>query len=135
MNIRCALRKNWTGIALCAALAALPLAAWADAAEEVSTAAKHAGMSAQADSLEMAEAHLHHALNCLVGPKGRGFDSKAENPCSDMGNGAIPDTTDAAAKKSLERAAARARSGLRSHNLETVKKDAASVQSELEKVK
>jgi hypothetical protein len=128
-------KRVWLGLAACAGLAAVPLAALADASGEISTAAKHAGMSAQATSLEMAHAHLHHTLNCLVGPKGRGFDSKAENPCGDLGNGAIADTSDAAAKKSLEKAAGQARSALRSKDLDKVKEDAAKIQSELGEVK
>ena len=135
MTIRYTVKKSWIGFALGAGLVALPLAAWADASTETSTATAHAGMAANATSLEMAHAHLHHTLNCLVGPHGHGYDSKAENPCSGQGNGAIPDTTDSAAKKSLEKAAAKARSALRSKNLETVKKDAASIQSELANVK
>lgn len=129
------LKKSWLGLALCAGFAVMPLAAQADAPTEVTTAAKHAGLSSQATSLAMAHAHLHHTLNCLVGPKGHGFDSKAENPCSDEGSGAIPDTTDEAAKKSLERIAARTRSALKSSDLETVKKDAAKIQDELGNIK
>jgi hypothetical protein len=129
------LKKNWVGFALSAGLIAMPLAAHADVSDEVSTAAKHAGLSAEATSLAVAHTHLHHTLNCLVGPNGRGFDSKAANPCSDMGSGAIPDTTDAAAKKTLEHIAARARMALRSHSLATVKKDAAKIQTELGDVK
>lgn len=128
------LKNNWVGFALCAGLVAAPFAAHADAAGEVSTAAQHAGFSAAATSLKVAHMHLHHTLNCLVGPSGRGFDSKQENPCSSMGSGAIPDTTDAAAKKSLEHIAARTRSALRSTSLATVTKDAAAIQTELGKV-
>ena len=124
-------KRSWVGLAVCAGLVAMPLAALADASGEISTAAQHAQYSAQATSVKVAHAHLHHALNCLVGPKGHGFDKKAENPCKDQGSGAIPDTTDAATKKSLERIAARARSALRSNKLDTVKKDADEIVSEL----
>ena len=127
------LNKNLRLAAVCGALATLPLAALAssDASQEITTAATHASMSSKADSLKMAHAHLHHTLNCLVGPNGRGYDSKAENPCKDMGNGAIPDTTDEAKKKSLEHAAAQARAALRSESLETVQKDAEKINAEL----
>jgi len=119
--------------ALCTALAALPLAAFAasDASQEITTAATHASLSSKADSLKMAHAHLHHTLNCLVGPNGPGYDSKAENPCKDMGGGAIPDTTDEAKKRSLEHVAAQARAALKSKSLETVQKDAEKINSEL----
>lgn len=129
------LKNNWVGFALCAGLVALPLAAHADAADEVSTAAQHAGFSAKATSLSVAHMHLHHTLNCLVGPGGRGFDAKQANPCSDKGSGAIPDTTDAAAKKTLERIASRTRRALASKDLATVQKDATTIQTELGNVK
>ncbi len=128
------LKNNWVGFALCAGLVAMPLAAHADAAGEISTAAQHAGFSAKATSLKVADMHLHHTLNCLVGPGGRGFDAKQANPCSSMGNGAIPDTTDATAKKSLERIAYRARRALASKSLATATKDAAAIQAELGKI-
>ena len=128
-------KNNWVGFALCAGLVAMPLVAHADASDEVSTAAQHAGFSAQATSLKVAHMHLHHTLNCLVGPGGRGFDSKEANPCADKGMGAIPDTTDAATKKTLEHIAYRARRALASKNLATVKKDAAEIQTELGNVK
>jgi hypothetical protein len=134
MNFR-VLKNNWVGFALCASLVAMPLAAHADASDEVSTAAQHAGFSAQATSLMVAHMHLHHVLNCLVGPGGRGFDSKQADPCSNMGKGAIPDTSDAATKRTLERIAYRARRALASKNLDTVKKDAAQIQTELGNVK
>ncbi len=129
------LKNNWVGFALCAGLVAAPLAAHADAADEVATAAQHAGFSSKATSLTVAHMHLHHTLNCLVGPAGRGFDAKQANPCSSQGNGAIPDTSDAAAKKTLSRIAYRTRQALASKDLATVTKDAARIQTELQNVK
>ena len=131
MTIRYTVNKSWIGFALSAGLVALPLAAWADASTEIQTAAQHAQFASQATSLKMADAHLHHTLNCLVGPKSRSFDKKAENPCADQGNGAIPDETDATTKKSLESAARHARTALRSQDLDKVKDDAGKIQSEL----
>lgn len=127
------LNKSLRLSAICTTIALLPLVAFAagDAVKETATAATHASLSAKADSLKMAHAHLHHTLNCLVGPKGHGFDAKAENPCKDLGDGAIPDTTDEAKKKSLEHVAAQARTALRSESLETVQKDAEKINSEL----
>lgn len=129
------LKNIWVGFALSAGLVALPLAAHADMAGEVSTAAQHAGFSAKATSLLGAQTHLHHTLNCLVGPHGHGFDSQQADPCSSMGNGAIPDATNAHTKRSLERIAARTRSALKSHSLKTAQKDASRIQAELDKVK
>lgn len=41
---------------------------------EVITAAELAGLSAASKTLGVAHKHLHHTLNCLEGPNGRGFD-------------------------------------------------------------
>lgn len=127
------LNKSLRLTAICTAVAMLPLVAFAagDASKETTTAAAHATMSSKADSLKMAHAHLHHTLNCLVGPKGHGYDAKEENPCKDLGDGAIPDTTDSAKKKTLEHAAREARTALKSNSLEKVQKDAEKINSEL----
>jgi len=131
MTIRYTMNKSWIGFALSAGLVALPLAAWADAAMQVQTAAQHAQFASQATDIKMAHAHLHHTLNCLAGPKGKGFDKKAENPCADQGNGAIADETDATTKKSLEKVAAHTRTALRGTDLDKVKEEAGKIQSEL----
>lgn len=135
MSTLSSIRKNWIGIALCAGLVALPLAAQASAAAEVETAAEHAGFSAASDTLLMAHTHLHHTLNCLVGPKGRGFDSHAANPCAHLGHGAIPDAANAHMKRQLEHIAYRVRRALRDHRLASVKHDAARIEAELKHVK
>jgi len=62
----------------------------ADSAQEVATAATHAGLAAQAATLEQAHMHQHHTVNCLVGPKGKGFDSKEANPCQKLGPRQLP---------------------------------------------
>ena len=102
-----------------------------DAAKEVSAAGMHAGMGATATNIETAHAHLHHTLNCLVGPKGEGFDAKQMNPCAQMGDGAIPDSSDAAAKKKLGDAAMKAGAGLKSDDLAVATKAAGEVAAEL----
>jgi hypothetical protein len=113
-------------------LMVLPAAAVAaDPAQEVATAATHAGFAAQAASIEQAHMHLHHTVNCLVGPKGQGFDANEANPCQKLGDGAIPDTADATNKAKLTAALAKAQSGLKSSDLNTVKKAATDTQSDL----
>jgi hypothetical protein len=97
-------------IAGIAALIATPVLA--DVAAELSTAQTHAGMAATQTDIAMAQKHLHHAVNCLVGPAGAGFDAAAGNPCAKAGNGAIADTTDAAQKAKLQAAVAKATPGL-----------------------
>jgi len=109
--------------------------ALADVASEVVNAATHAGLAAGSANLGDVHMHLHHTLNCLVGPGGAGFDAKQMNPCANAGTGAIPDTTDAAQKKLLEAAAAKAREGIASADLATSQKDAADTAAMLKAVK
>ena len=74
-------------LSLCAGLA---LAA-GDAQKEIDTAIKHAQFAAKMSTVDQTHLHLHHVVNCLVGPNGQGFDAKAGNPCKGQGNGAIND--------------------------------------------
>jgi hypothetical protein len=101
----------------------------ADASSETVTAATHAELAAGAGDLDGVHTHLHHMLNCLVGPGGNGFDAKELNPCAQSGHGAIPDTSDAAKKSSLEAAADKARAGLASNNVKEARGDASGAAS------
>jgi hypothetical protein len=118
-----------------AALALAPLAAQADMKSEVVTAATHAGLAAGAPDLAGTHSHLHHALNCLVGPNGAGFDAKELNPCAQNGHGAIPDAADAGTKKSLMAAADKAKAGIAATDLKTAQKDASEASAMLKAVK
>jgi hypothetical protein len=62
--------------------------ALADGPQQVGTASKHAGFAAAATDMKDVQKHMHHVLNCLVGPNGKGFDESFGNPCKD-GPGAI----------------------------------------------
>ena len=118
------------------AFVTLPFAAHAaDVGAEIANARMHAGLAAQASSLTMVQTHLHHAINCLVGPGGTGFDTKVLNPCQGDGSGAIPDETDAAKKKALQAAADEATAGLGATDIAAAQKDASSVASMLTNVK
>ncbi|MGH6877404.1 MAG: hypothetical protein ACREHV_08515 [Rhizomicrobium sp.] len=117
-----------------ATLATLPAFA-ADVGAEITTAAMHAGLAAQAGNIEGVHTHLHHTVNCLVGPNGAGFDAKQLNPCANSGNGAIPDATNNATKQALQAALAKANSGLASSDLPTAQKDAAETESDLKAIK
>ena len=77
----------------------------------------------QAD-IAMVHKHLQHAVNCLVGPGGAGFDEAAGNPCGKAGPGAIPDTTDAAKKAKLTTIAASAKAGVGNSDLAAAQKAA-----------
>lgn len=129
------LKTHWLGIALCGSLLVLPLAARANSPTEVATAAQHAGFSAAATTLHVAHMHLHHTLNCLVGPKGRGFNAKFFNPCAQSGHGAIPDAINPHRRKALQRIARQVRMALKSRSLPAVRRDAGRIQAELEHVK
>jgi hypothetical protein len=89
----------------------------------------HAGLAAQAATIEQVHMHLHHTVNCLVGPTGQGFAAKEANPCQKLGNGAIPDTTDSGTKAKLTAALAKAQAGLKSEDLTAAKKAATEVAS------
>jgi hypothetical protein len=111
-------------------LLALPANA-ADVKGEVVAAETHAGLAAQSPTIDAVHMHLHHTLNCLVGPGGTGFDATQMNPCANSGNGVIPDTTDAAKKKSFQAAAGKAQAGIVQTNLDDAKKTAADVEAML----
>ena len=102
-------------LAACAALIATPVLA--DTAAELNIAQNHAGMAAKAADLKTTQMHLHHAVNCLVGPSGAGFDAAAGNPCGKAGTGAIPDSSDAAQKAKLQSIADAAGPGLTTTDL------------------
>jgi hypothetical protein len=113
-------------------LTVLPASAQAaDPVQEAATGATHAGLAAQAATIEQVHMHLHHTVNCLVGPNGQGFDAKEANPCQKLGNGAIPDTTDSALKAKLTAALAKAQAGLKSADLTAAKKAATETEAAL----
>jgi hypothetical protein len=102
-------------IASCVALA-LPTAAFADVAAQLTVADQHAGFAAKATNIDQVHMHLHHVLNCLVGPGGPGFDAGQANPCAKAGSGAVPEA-DAAVKAKLTPAVAAATAGIAATDL------------------
>jgi len=119
--------------AAAATILVMPTAVLADTHSEIVNADEHAGYAATSTDMATVQAHLHHTLNCLVGPGGNGFDAKQMNPCAQSGKGAIPDTADAKKKAALEAAAAKARAGLALSDLAAAKKDAADTETMLKK--
>ena len=117
-------------ISLVGCIAASP-ASLADGPEAIATAAQHAGLAAAAENLAGATRHLHHTLNCLVGPDGEGFDADAGNPCNAAG-GAIPQTSDTATRGMLEDTAMKLRQAVGDDDLAAVKEAAMSAQQALE---
>ena len=133
------MRNPVTAAALGAALA-LSLALPASAADpqpdkEMAAAAQHAGFAAGSSDIAGIHTHLHHAVNCLVGPEGEGFAPKELNPCKALGNGAIPDTENATRKESLEAALERANAGLATEDLADAKTEAIKTQALLDSLK
>ena len=96
----------------------------ADLGSEINNAQTHAGLAAAAADINGVHMHMHHALNCLVGPKGEGFDAKQINPCAQSGNGAIPDEMDAAKKAKLTAAVADLNKGIAEMDIAAAKADA-----------
>jgi hypothetical protein len=121
--------------ALISALLTFPIAAYADAKSEIATAAQHAGLAAAAPNLAQTHTHLHHAMNCLVGPKDADFDRANMNPCAQQGNGAFPDESDQDIKTKLQNAMSAAADGIASSDEATAKKNAATVQTLLNAIK
>ncbi|MGE5540496.1 MAG: hypothetical protein ACM30I_17905 [Gemmatimonas sp.] len=118
------------GIAGMAAMA-ISSQAVADTAQEIRTAAEHAGLATQATSKRTVQMHLHHVINCLVGPNGDGFDASAGNPCDGQGDGAIPDSRDGAQRQRLNDALLKATNGLGQPDLGYAQRDAADAQAVL----
>ena len=106
-----------------------------DASGEITNAAMHAGLAAQASDIAGVHTHLHHTVNCLVGPGGPGFDAKELNPCANTGGGAIPDSSSASSKQALEAALAKANSGIAATDLAAAQKDASATEAMLKSAK
>jgi hypothetical protein len=101
--------------------------------QEIATALQHAGMSAGSSKLEDVHNHLHHVINCLVGPSGQGFDSTAENPCNGQGTGAINDVDNKSKqRKKLDTAVKDANKGLKENDLKKAQKEAKEVMDDLQ---
>lgn len=118
---------------------ALPMVAQAGspdnaAAKQAGIASAHAGMALGATELKVAHMHLHHVINCLVGPDGKAFDAKQANPCKGVGQGAIVDARgDASTEAQLHAALADAQSGLAATTLDGAHADAQKTLDALQK--
>jgi hypothetical protein len=122
----------------CVAGAALLFSATAFAADlgaELTNAQTHANLAAQSGTINAVHMHMHHALNCLVGPGAEGFDDKQMNPCAKVGAGAIPDSTDAGQKAKLEAAKTKLVAGIASEDLKVAQDAANSAQATIASAK
>jgi hypothetical protein len=101
--------------------------------KQIGTASAHAGMALGATDLKTAHTHLHHVINCLVGPSGKGFDAQEADPCKGQGQGAIVDAKgDAASESKLHTALTQAEHGLKSTTLDGAHADAQQVLTTLQ---
>ena len=110
----------------------VPQVAAADAQQAIGIAAQHAGLASDAGNINTVHLHLHHVLNCLVGPGGDGFDAMPGNPCA-MAGGAIPQENNAEMKTKLLNVAASVRAGIGESDMADAKKIATDAQSDLKK--
>mgnify|MGYP003631660034 CR=1 FL=1 len=99
--------------------------------KEIAAAASHAGYAAAGGDVGTVRMHLHHTINCLVGPDGKGFAPKEMNPCAALGNGALNDTSDKGTLIALEAALSSANVAIEETDLEKAKAGATAVQSML----
>ena len=118
------------GAAVASLGALTPNLAAADAKQAEGIAAMHAGLAANAGNINQVRLHLHHVLNCLVGPGGEGFDMMAGNPCG-MAGGAIPQEANAEMKTKLLNVAQSVRGGISDANMADAKKVATDAQGDL----
>lgn len=119
-------------IAAALVLLATQSAAAADGRQEINTAALHASMAANASDQKTVQAHLHHVINCLVGPHSADYNSAEADPCKGQGAGAIPDSP-ADKQKDLNSALSMARLGLAQTDLTKAKEQAGQIQATLKK--
>lgn len=130
-------RSRVLGLSLGLALMTCATVAVAGAAAEVYAATNHALLAAKATDIDGVHQHLHHVVNCLVGPGGQGFDAKEMNPCANAGKGAIPDLANAstAQKNSLHTAYMQAMLGIFQKDLTKAKASANNVVLALQAVR
>jgi hypothetical protein len=125
------MRSNRMGVQVVAVMLAF-VGTWAFAQSagnpetELKTAMSHAGYAAKADALNGVHLHLHHVLNCMVGPQDKLFDSAAGNPCKDQGTGVVPELKGKMDQQYYEAAlvAQIATQGIASNSLPEAKTDA-----------
>jgi hypothetical protein len=98
-----------SAVMLCSAAAALA----ADlAVEKIATQITARSASRNVQKIEDVHQRMQSAINCLVGPKGEGFDIAAANPCAASGNGLIPDTAEAGKKEEYQTVVVKLKTGL-----------------------
>lgn len=100
-----------TGSVLLLSLSAVALAA-VNGSKEVQTAIEHAGFASKSKTVSQVHLHLHHVINCLVGPKGEGYSTTAGDPCKGEGGGALNDLKGMPQQKYIQQALDLAETGV-----------------------
>jgi hypothetical protein len=72
------------------------------AVEKIATQITARSASRNVQNIEDVHQRMQSAINCLVGPKGEGFDANVPNPCAASGNGLIPDSDPAKKNQYLD---------------------------------
>jgi len=105
-----------------------------NATKEINTAITHAGYAEKMTDVNKVHLHLHHVINCLVGPHGFDFDAAAGDPCKGMGNGAINDyKADKLNREMLNSALENAEFGLMTNRLNIAQNAASLARGDLKK--
>ena len=99
-------------VAISALCLGVPASAADLAVEKIATQITARSASRNVQRIEDVHQRMQSAINCLVGPKGEGFDMAAPNPCAASGNGLIPDTADAGKKEEYRTVVAKLKTGI-----------------------
>lgn len=122
-------------LALGSALSVGALAATGNANKEIATAIIHANVASKVDSIDGVHLHLHHVLNCVLGPHSIQYSAAAEKlsayKCVGLGNGALPDSHDPAVRSDLQQVVKLADRGIQTRQFATAHQSALGVLAEL----
>lgn len=120
-------------LALVLPLATLAAGSSDAASKQARTASAHAGMALAAKDLKVAHMHLHHVINCLVGPASKAFDASQADPCKGLGQGALVDARgDVVTEARLHTALMDAERGVKATTLDDAHADAQKVLTTLQ---
>lgn len=122
-------------LALGSTLSLGALAATGNANREIATAIIHANVASKVDSIDGVHLHLHHVLNCVLGPHSSQYSAAAEKlsayKCVGLGNGALPDSRDPAVRSDLRQVAKLAGQGVHDSQFAAAHQAAVAVLAEL----
>lgn len=127
--------QRFTFLFACVALShsMLAISAQPVAQQERQTAAQHAAFASKAMSITDTRLHLHHVINCLVGPGSSDFDAASGNPCNGQGNGALNAMNlSMQEKQTLQQALALAKQGTESNDQKAAQAKAQAVKALLQ---